>query len=165
MPVCRKCDSRFPNRLMIGGVRRNLCKRKYCLTCSPWGKHNTAKLHVIRTPCRGGPEGGHYDPQKNGAAYIRRRRKVLKTRLVDMKGGRCQLCGYCRTMRAMEFHHVIDETKSFELNSGNLVNRMWNLVLAEAQKTVLLCSNCHAEVEDGLHPEKEKEWRRTATVE
>ena len=44
VPVCLKCGSRFPNWLTIDGRRRSLSHRKYCVDCSPWGRHNTRQL-------------------------------------------------------------------------------------------------------------------------
>ena len=51
-------------------------------------------------------------------------------------------------MRALHFHHVEPANKRFELNA-NGVSLALATLRAEAQKCVLLCSNCHAEVEDG----------------
>ena len=44
MNKCELCGAEFPNRVWIDGKKRNVNKRKYCLTCSPFGKHNTAVL-------------------------------------------------------------------------------------------------------------------------
>jgi len=40
MPICRMCHGEFKNWIEIDGVKRNLCNRKYCLECSPWGIKN-----------------------------------------------------------------------------------------------------------------------------
>jgi transposase len=44
MNKCLKCGRKFNNRVIIKNVLRNLGKRKYCLICSPFGKHNTISL-------------------------------------------------------------------------------------------------------------------------
>lgn len=44
MPTCLKCDKNFPFRLMIDGKFRYLKNRKYCIDCSPFGKHNTKQI-------------------------------------------------------------------------------------------------------------------------
>ncbi len=44
MPICKKCDKKFPNWVTIDGRKKNLCSRKFCLECSPWGKHNTKDI-------------------------------------------------------------------------------------------------------------------------
>lgn len=43
--ICKKCGSEFPVWIFVDCVRKNLSKRKYCLVCSPFGKHNTKQLH------------------------------------------------------------------------------------------------------------------------
>jgi len=40
---CRKCGCSIQATIKIDGKSRNLCKRKFCLVCSPFGKHNTKK--------------------------------------------------------------------------------------------------------------------------
>jgi len=79
-------------------------------------------------------------------AVIRRRRKV-KELLVEEFGGGCQLCGYRRSLSALEFHHVDPSTKAFNLarRGAHSIERL----RAEARKCVLVCSNCHAEIESG----------------
>jgi transposase len=78
-----------------------------------------------------------------------RRRHLLKRILVDEAGGQCVLCGYSRCDRALEFHHLDPRTKEFELGYRGLTRSLAAL-RAEAGKCVLLCSNCHAEVEAGI---------------
>jgi transposase len=83
-----------------------------------------------------------------GEAVVRRRRRV-KQILVDEAGGRCRLCGYDRSVVALEFHHLDPREKGFGVASGG-VARSLARVRAEVRKCVLLCSNCHAEVEAGV---------------
>jgi 5-methylcytosine-specific restriction endonuclease McrA len=73
----------------------------------------------------------------------------VKRILVDEAGGRCVLCGYDRYLGALEFHHVNPSEKSFQLGMGGLTRSIASM-RAEAAKCVLLCSNCHAEVEGGV---------------
>lgn len=42
MPICKGCDKAFPNRTTISGKVRNISNRVFCLTCSPFGMHNTS---------------------------------------------------------------------------------------------------------------------------
>ena len=79
---------------------------------------------------------------------IARRRKV-KQILVEEAGGRCVLCGYDRYAGALHFHHVDPATKEFAL-ALNGVARSLEKARAEAAKCVLICANCHAEVEEGV---------------
>ena len=74
------------------------------------------------------------------------RGRERKLRLVVIKGNRCARCGYHSNYAALEFHHRDAGTKAFQLDLRSLSNRRWCEVLKEAEKCMLLCSNCHAEV-------------------
>jgi len=63
-----------------------------------------------------------------------------KQRLVEIRGGRCEDCGYDISIAALEFHHRDSKTKEFGL--GNF-NGSWERFVAEATKCDLLCANCH----------------------
>ena len=76
-----------------------------------------------------------------------RRRARLK--LVAEAGGACVLCGYARYVGALHFHHVDPSQKEFAV-SGRGFTRSIQKMRDEAAKCVLLCSNCHAEVEAGI---------------
>jgi hypothetical protein len=74
------------------------------------------------------------------------RRRELKAILVREAGGACELCGYDRSVAALQFHHLDPASKEFQIaNRG--VARALDAARAEASKCALLCANCHAEVE------------------
>jgi hypothetical protein len=81
-------------------------------------------------------------------AVVRRRRRV-KGILVAEAGGCCLLCGYDRSVAALEFHHVDPSEKQFGVAQNGMA-RSIDRLRAEVRKCVLLCSNCHAEVESGF---------------
>jgi transposase len=81
-------------------------------------------------------------------AVVRRRRRV-KEILVEEAGGRCRLCGYDRCVAALEFHHLDPTMKEFGVAQNGMARSIERL-RAEVRKCVLLCSNCHAEVESGF---------------
>jgi transposase len=92
---------------------------------------------------------GYYRCKRcRSAAVVARRRKV-KTILVEEAGGACCICGYDHNMRALHFHHVDPSQKRHEMNARGVAIALDKLRV-EARKCVLLCSNCHAEVEDGM---------------
>jgi transposase len=80
-------------------------------------------------------------------AVARRRRSVRDT-LIAEAGGRCAICAYDRCPGALHFHHLDPATKRFSIRSGR--SPALHRLREEAQKCVLLCSNCHAEVESGV---------------
>ena len=95
---------------------------------------------------------------REGDGYLRCRRcrsesvsahrRRLKRQLVAEGGGRCLICGYAGSMRALEFHHLDPAQKTLTFAAHGVTLALERL-REEARKCVLLCSNCHAEVEDG----------------
>jgi hypothetical protein len=83
------------------------------------------------------------------AEAVSKRRRVVKATLVEEAGGCCVLCGYARYVGALHFHHVDPATKAFSIARDG-VSRSLERARAEAAKCVLLCANCHAEVEAGV---------------
>src|SRR4051794_29863683 len=79
---------------------------------------------------------------------VDRRRRSVKEVLVTEAGGGCQLCGYDRSLAALHFHHVDRGRKRFALSERG-VTRALREAREEAARCVLLCANCHAEVEAG----------------
>lgn len=93
-------------------------------------------------------DGGYRCTQCRADAVSRRRRKVKRV-LVEEAGGCCALCGYERSVAALQFHHVTRSDKRFALSHRG-VTRSLESARQEARKCVLLCANCHAEVEAGI---------------
>jgi excisionase family DNA binding protein len=83
------------------------------------------------------------------AEAVSRRRRLVKATLVAEAGGRCALCGYERYVGALHFHHRDRASKSFSIAQDG-ASRSLERARAEAAKCVLLCANCHAEVEGGV---------------
>jgi transposase len=91
---------------------------------------------------------GYYRCRRCRAEAVTRRRRRMKATLVSEAGGVCVICGYASNMRALHFHHVDPGEKRIEINAKGVALSLEKL-RAEARECVLLCSNCHAEVEDG----------------
>jgi transposase len=92
---------------------------------------------------------GGYRCAKCRAEAVTRRRRKVKRLLVEEAGGRCSVCGYSRSVAALEFHHLVPAEKSFSLSHRG-VARSLEKARSEASKCILLCSNCHSEVESGI---------------
>lgn len=128
-----------------GGARRQEARRarvaglkKAELECPNHGR----VLHVLEN-C------GTYRCTKCRARNVAARRRKVKEILVAESGGRCQICGYDRCTAALEFHHLDPGTKVFGLARRGVTCAI-DKVREEARKCVLLCANCHAEVEAGF---------------
>lgn len=75
--------------------------------------------------------------------------------ILDAMGKRCARCSYAEFVTALEFHHVDPSQKADSLTS--LIAKFaytgtaaqWEAILAEVQKCVVLCSNCHQALHQG----------------
>ena len=92
---------------------------------------------------------GRYRCKRCRIAAVSKRRRKVKETLVRESGGGCRLCGYNRYLGALQFHHLAPEDKEFALASRGLARSLAKARI-EARKCVLLCANCHAEVEVGI---------------
>jgi transposase-like protein/5-methylcytosine-specific restriction endonuclease McrA len=90
---------------------------------------------------------GYYRCPKCRADSVIRRRARIRAEVIADAGGCCAICGYSRNPAALQFHHLDPATKEFTLRNGD--TRSLERMRAEAAKCVLLCANCHAEVESG----------------
>lgn len=86
---------------------------------------------------------------------ITKRRRELKYKLVEYKGGRCEKCGYDKCIDALEFHHLDENEKSFGISNGNV--KSFEKAKEEVDKCILVCSNCHKEIHYELKLKKEEE--------
>src|SRR5919199_867653 len=84
-----------------------------------------------------------------GEAVTRRHQRV-KRLLVEESGGRCAICGYDRCVVSLHFHHVDPSEKSFSITVAR--GKSISAYRLEATKCVLVCANCHGEIEMGLIP-------------
>jgi transposase len=133
------------------GLRTRAAEQASATTAGRSGGH----LTLMRTcPHHGEAEfviegRGYYRCKQCRSDQIIRHRRRVKEVLVAEAGGRCALCGYQRYLGALEFHHRDPATKRFHLSGAGMTLSLAD-VRAEAAKCVLLCSNCHAEVEGGV---------------
>lgn len=77
------------------------------------------------------------------------RGKIRKKKLIEMKGGCCEKCGYNKSLAALSFHHLNPNLKKFQLDIRNLSNRKWEMIIEEFNECELLCFNCHMELHHG----------------
>jgi predicted HNH restriction endonuclease len=79
---------------------------------------------------------------------VTKRRKDLRQLSIKYKGGVCKLCGYNKCLEALEFHHYRNK-KNFGISQKGYT-RGWNSIKKELDLCILLCANCHREVENGV---------------
>ncbi|HEV2790799.1 MAG TPA: helix-turn-helix domain-containing protein [Solirubrobacterales bacterium] len=94
---------------------------------------------------------GYYRCKRCRMERVSQRRRQIKRKLVEEAGGKCLICGYDRCQQVLQFHHLDPTTKEFHLGQ-NGVTRSLARSRVEARKCILLCANCHGEVEAGITP-------------
>lgn len=70
-------------------------------------------------------------------------RKRVKIKLVEYKGGKCEICGYNKYVEVLEFHHKDTKEKDFTISG-----KSWSYerLKKEVDKCIIVCSNCHKEI-------------------
>jgi hypothetical protein len=82
--------------------------------------------------------------------HVKAWRKRCKEKIVAAFGGSCGMCGYSKCTRALAFHHLDPNQKDLSLASIRATPRKWSVIVAELQKCVMLCHNCHSEIHEGI---------------
>jgi len=89
------------------------------------------------------------DRRKELIQAVAKRRRKLKSMAIEYKGGRCQICGYAKYQGALDLHHINPAEKHFGMGDKGYT-RSWEKIKAELDKCILVCANCHREVEAGV---------------
>ena len=108
---------------------------------------NQCQWHLCGKPLTG-RKRRFCSPQCKNKFYVTRRRKALKKKAVDYKGGKCAVCGYDKCLEALSFHHSGD--KEFGVSAKGYT-RAWEAVRTEIDECLLVCNNCHAEIHADFH--------------
>ena len=82
------------------------------------------------------------------AEAVTRRHQKVRTILIAEAGGACAVCGYAACRVNLHFHHVDPAQKSFQMTMAR--GKSLASYRDEARKCVLVCANCHGEIESGL---------------
>lgn len=87
--------------------------------------------------------------KKCASEAVQKCRKSAKQKLVELFGGCCKKCGYDKCQEALQFHHIDPANKSFTISHKGKC-RDWSVMVEEANKCILVCANCHAEIHCGI---------------
>ncbi|MEK7071994.1 MAG: hypothetical protein AAB969_00315 [Patescibacteria group bacterium] len=79
---------------------------------------------------------------------VSKRRKELRKKSIEYKGGKCIICGYNKCNQVLEFHHFNPKVKDFSISQKGYT-RSWEKVKKELDKCILVCANCHREIHAG----------------
>jgi hypothetical protein len=161
--LCKKCQCQLPRFVKQGTKKIDCRKRMYCLTCSPFnerkmcgpdpmyyekgcaGKRFRQKFKVDRI-CKTCGKIYHQSSRNLECSTCRNRKRRLdiKLKLIEYKGGKCEICGYSKCNSALEFHHKDSSTKDDTISL--MMSQEYEVIKKEVDKCNLLCSNCHREL-------------------
>ena len=155
--VCELCNQKFPISFYdSNGKRHILNKRKFCLNCSPFNKHNIRNLRIERENqncinCGKNLEGNQtkycsrqckskYNSDNN---YQRQKKSRHRNKLkaIDYLGGKCSMCNFKGPPMCFDFHHINPKKKNYRISA--ILHYFWENIRNELDKCILLCANCH----------------------
>ena len=117
---------------------------KVCEICEKQFDTNS-KSRLYCYDCSGESTRENNETRKHQKTILRR---SMKKQAIKLLGGKCCICGYDRCIDALEFHHKDPNQKDFKIGSGNTMS--WKEYRKEAEKCILVCSNCHKEIHNKL---------------
>jgi hypothetical protein len=98
---CKKCGKPIPATIIIDGKKRNLCNRKFCLECSPFGSMNRSKYgpgfkQDKENVCRvcGKIFTANRTLKVCPVCNVKIARYKMKQKAVNFMGGKCMICGW-----------------------------------------------------------------------
>jgi hypothetical protein len=113
-------------------------------------RHGQTEYHRYRAGKKDGKQRYRWICKRCLGEAVTRRKQKLRRLLVEEAGGCCAVCGYARCIISLHFHHVRPEQKLFPMTMA--IGKSIARFREEAKKCVLVCANCHGEIETGLIP-------------
>ncbi len=98
---------------------------------------------------------GYYRCKKCRSERVSQTRRNNKRKLVELYGCKCSICSYDKFIGALHFHHLDPSKKEFALGEGGIAFSLKRMK-EEAKKCILVCANCHAEIENNNYLNKKK---------
>lgn len=115
----------------------------FCISCKQ------VLVGKARKFCSSKCKNDHHNQTVRGTDFWRKRRKSIKIKAIEYKGGQCFCCGYSKCTRALNFHHLDPSEKDFTV-SQNGIKMAFDKLKLELDKCILVCSNCHMEIHEGI---------------
>jgi transcription elongation factor Elf1 len=134
--ICSKCLLEKPLSEFNASSKKKSLLRSDCKSCTAlWRKEYYLK--------------NRDSIKARNLKYRQSSRIILKARMHEYKSllG-CCVCGE-KDSACLDFHHTGSDEKKFSI--GKVTTRVhdWSVVMAEIEKCVLLCSNCHRKYHAG----------------
>ena len=143
MPTCAKCRGTFANSVLIDGKIRILNRRRYCLKCSPFGSHNTRRIHVAKkqrvcaacgeetgnpkfcsNQCQKDFEWRQYKLAVEKTARLTGGYRTARRYLHETRGSTCSICGLTKWMDKpipLVLDHIDGNSENWAIENLRLV--------------------------------------------
>lgn len=116
-------------------------------------KETSEKFNVSISTVKKYKEKSNNESKTNSQNVIEWRRRV-KIKLVEYKGGKCEICEYNKCISSLEFHHKNPEEKDFSISGKT---HSFDKLRNEVDKCILVCRNCHGEIHHKIEEDKRLE--------
>ncbi len=113
---------------------------KSCIVCS--NQLTGRQTKFCSRLCKNNFTNNKFQNYKAQQTRGHRRRK----KLISIKGGICEICGYSNSIHALTFHHKDPSSKLIKVTTRECANNKFETLLNEIEKCQLLCFNCHMEL-------------------
>lgn len=128
--LCPKCDTVKPTTSFHKDKKGKMGHAHYCKECA---NRKTREYHKSKSS----DETWVLKRRKD----VSQKQKAAKLKAIEYLGGKCFDCGGSFPPYVYDFHHLDGETKLD--NPSRFLRGSWDLAVAELDKCVLLCANCH----------------------
>lgn len=89
--------------------------------------------------------------QERSKIFKKQNRFAKKEQIINLFGGKCQICSYDKCQSVLSFHHLPGTDKKFTISDAIVRKRKSEQELVdELKKCILVCANCHGEIHAGL---------------
>lgn len=132
-------------------------------TVTHWlSKYELKTIRVCKCSICGIAERNAFEPNRytkcrkcrnlvsNAARLKRSWRKRCREYLAAAFGRKCTICGYDKTISALDYHHINSEEKDIQLSHAMSQGHAWSKIIIEARKCTLVCCRCHREIHAGV---------------
>ena len=135
-------------QILSSGKNLGMMSSKTKKKCPKCKKKKSESEYYVRKERTGNARLSSYCKKCTCQERIERGRK-FKQKCVDYKGGECERCGYNKSNCALDFHHKDPNEKDFGIGKQRRT-KFDEKIMAELDKCMLLCANCHREKHAGL---------------
>lgn len=94
----------------------------------------------------------HINKTTSTRIYVRKKERhrsytdIIKTE----RGGKCEICSFDKSFRALHFHHRVPADKSFQISKAR--GATLDAMRLESNKCALVCGNCHTMIHQKILP-------------